>query len=147
MARRPAPPILESDLPPTAQDLVRLVGWTKAEVLIRELGGIPYPVPKGTANNPAGAARFARLAELVGQRGAERIVAEYGDDILNIPRCTRAIARARMRAMRIRYDAGATLEDVALEFGCTTRWVSIVLKRADDGSGKVLEMGGQMGLF
>jgi len=147
MARRPAPPILESDLPDTARDLVRLVGWAKAEALIRELGGIPFPVPKGANNNPAGAARFERLAEIVGQRGAERIVAEYGDDVLNIPNCKQAIARARMRAMRARCDAGATLEDIALEFGCTTRWVSIVLKRADDGTGKVLEMGGQMGLF
>lgn len=147
MARRPAPPILESDLPETARDLVRLVGWAKAEALIRELGGIPFPVPKGANNNPAGAARFERLAEIVGQRGAERIVAEYGDDVLNIPNCKQAIARARMRAMRARCDAGATLEDIALEFGCTTRWVSIVLKRADDGAGKVLEMGGQMGLF
>jgi len=70
--KRPAPPILESDLPATARDLVRLVGWAKAEALIRELGGIPYPVPKAADNNAAGAARFERLAEIVGQRGAER---------------------------------------------------------------------------
>lgn len=80
-------------------------------------------------------------------RGAERIVAEYGDDVLNIPNCKTAIARAKMRAMRARCDAGATLEEIALEFGVTTRWVSIVLKRPDDGGGPVLEMGGQMGLF
>lgn len=43
--------------------------------------------------------------------------------------------------------AGATLEEIALEFGVTTRWVSIVLKRPDDSGGPVLEMGGQMGLF
>ncbi|MDX9717201.1 MAG: Mor transcription activator family protein [Thauera sp.] len=147
MVRKPAPPLLESDLPATARDLVRLVGWAKAEALIRELGGIPFPVPKGANNNSAGAARFERLAEIVGVRGAERIVAEYGDDILHIPNCKTAIARARMRAMRARCDAGATLEDIALEFGCTTRWVSMVLKRPDDGAGAVLEMGGQMGLF
>lgn len=147
MARRPAPPILEADLPATARDLVRLVGWAKAEALIRELGGIPFPVPRGAANNPAGAARFERLAEIVGVRGAERIVAEYGGDILNIPNCKTAIARAKMRAMRARCDAGATLEDIALEFEVTTRWVSMVLKRPDDGAGAVLEMGGQMGLF
>lgn len=147
MARKPAPPILESDLPETARDLVRLVGWAKAEALIRELGGIPFPVPKGAANNPAGAARYERLAELVGPAGADRIVAEYGDDILHIPNCKTAIARARMRAMRARCDAGATLEEIAIEFGCTTRWVSMVLKRPDDGGGAVLELGGQMGLF
>lgn len=147
MARKPAPALLEADLPATARDLIRLVGWPGAEALIRELGGIPFPVPKGANNNPAGAARFERLAELVGMRGAERIVAEYGDDVLNIPNCKTAIARAKMRAMRARCDAGATLEEIALEFGVTTRWVSIVLKRPDDGGGPVLEMGGQMGLF
>lgn len=145
--KRPAPPILESDLPATARDLVRLVGWAKAEALIRELGGIPYPVPKAADNNAAGAVRFERLAEIVGQRGAERIVAEYGGDVMEIPNCKTAIARARMRAMRARCDAGATLEEIALEFGCTTRWVTEVLKRPDDGAGKVLERGGQMGLF
>ena len=145
--KRRALPILESDLPATAQDLVRMLGWAKAEALIREMGGIPFPVPKGAANNPAGAARFERLAEIVGQRGASRIVAEYADDILYIPKCKLAIARARMRAMKARCDAGATLEEIALEFDCTTRWVSMVLKRPDDTAGRVLEAGGQMGLF
>ena len=49
--------------------------------------------------------------------------------------------------LRARCDAGATLEEIALEFGVTTRWVSMVLKRPDDSGGPVLEMGGQMGLF
>ena len=145
--KRPAPAILESDLPATARDLVRMVGWAKAEALIRELGGIPYPVPKAADNNPAGAIRFERLAEIVGHRGAERIVSEYGGDVLEIPNCKTAIARAPMRAMRARCDAGAPLEEIALEFACTTRWVTEVLKRPDDGAGRVLERGGQMGLF
>ena len=145
--KRPAPAILESDLPATARDLVRMVGWAKAEALIRELGGIPYPVPKAADNNPAGAIRFERLAEIVGHRGAERIVSEYGGDVLEIPNCKTAIARAPMRARGARCDAGATLEEIALEFACTTRWVTEVLKRPDDGAGRVLERGGQMGLF
>lgn len=147
MARTPEPPLLESDLPETARNLVRLLGWHGAEALIRELGGIPFPVPKGANNNAAGAARFERLAELVGNRGAEAIVAEYGDQILSIPNCKLAVARAKMRAMRARCDAGATLEEIAIEFRVTTRWVSIVLKRTDDGSGAVLQRGGQIGLF
>lgn len=144
--KRPGPLMLDSDLPETARNLVRMLGWARAEALIRELGGIPFPVPRGVNNNPQGAARFERLAEIVGQRGAERIVSEYGDDILAIPNCKHAIARARMRAMRARCDAGATLEDIALEFGCTTRWVTEVLKRPD-GQGVTVEGGGQLGLF
>ena len=147
MARKPVAPLLERDLPETARNLIRLLGWPKAEALIRELGGIAYPVPKGAANNRAGAARFERVAELVGQRGAERLVAEYGGDIITIPNCKHAIARAKMRAMRARCDAGATTEEIALEFDVTTRWVSYVLKRPDDGEGAILEQGGQIGLF
>lgn len=145
--KRPAPPILDTDLPETARDLIRLVGMRGAEALIRELGGIPYPVPKGENNNPEGAARFARLEDIVGRKGAEAIVREYGDTRLNIPNCKTAIARAKMRAMRARCDDGATLEDIALEFGCTTRWVSQVLKRPDDGHGVIIEHGCQLGLF
>lgn len=147
MARKPAPPLLESDLPATAHNLIRLVGWSRAEALIRELGGIPYPVPMAANNNPAGAARFGRLAEIVGQAGAARIVQEYAGDVLNIPKCHKAIARAKGRAMRARCDAGDTLEQIALQFDCTTRWVSYVLKRPDDGTGAVLERGGQIELF
>lgn len=147
MARRPAPPLMESDLPEVARNLVRLIGWRQAESLIAELGGIPYPVPKGAANNRAGAMRYERLAEVVGPRAADALVAEYGGEVLPVPNCKVAVARAKMRAMRARCDAGATLEEIALEFGVTTRWVSYVLKRTDDAGGQVLERGGQAALF
>lgn len=147
MSRKPAPPLLESDLPETARNLVRLIGWAKAEALIRELGGIPYPMPKGMANNSAGAARFERLVEIVGRHGADALLREYGGGVMPIPNCKKAIARARMRAMRARCDAGATIEQIALEFRCSTRWVELTLKRPDDASGMVLEHGGQLGLF
>lgn len=147
MARKPAPPILESDLPETARDLVRLIGWARAEQLIRELGGVRFRMPKGPNNNAHGAARFEQLAEIVGQRAAERLIAEYGDMIIDIPNCKTAIARAKMRVMRARLADGVTAEEVAREMGCTTRWVSIVNNRPDPGTGAVLEQGGQMGLF
>lgn len=79
--------VFESDLPETAQNLVRILGWEGARALIRELGGVPFPVPKGPNNNPSGAARYEQLAEIVGEDGADRIVAEYGNDILSIPNC------------------------------------------------------------
>lgn len=128
-----AAPMLASDLPETARNLVRLIGWSATQALVRELGGIPYPVPKGPNNNRAGAQRFARLAEIVGEPAALTLVAEYGGEgVLTVPNCKTAVARAAMREMKARCDAGATLEAIALEFGCTTRWVSIVLKRPDE---------------
>ena len=120
--------LYEGDMPATALDLVRLVGLEAALGLIQELGGVPFPVPKGVNNNTAGSARFERLAEIVGQDGALRIVAEYGDDVLNIPTCKQAFAKAKKRAMAAYFDQGATLEEVAVAFRVTTRWVSIAMK-------------------
>lgn len=139
----------EADLPPGARNLIRLLGWADAAALIDTLGGIPFPVPKGEDNNPGGAARFAQLAELVGEDGARAIVAEYGGDRLLIPNCRRALARARMRAMRESYDAGATAEEVALEFRCSYRWVMNVLKMSDETSAEsgIFELPAQGRLF
>lgn len=39
------------------------------------------------------------------------------------------------------YSAGATLEETARAFGCTTRWVSIVAKKELSGVGATLDMG------
>lgn len=128
--------LFESDLPETANDLVRLVGWEGAHALIKALGGIPFPVPKAADNNRAGAARYAQLAEIVGEDGADKIIAEYGDDVLNIPNCRNALAKAKNRAMVAYYDSGKTIEETALAFGVTTRWVSIVCKKSACGSGR-----------
>lgn len=139
--------VREGDLPAGALNLVRLLGWPDASALIHTLGGIAFPVPVAANNNPAGAARFAQLAEIVGEAGAQAIIAEYGGDILNIPNCRQAIARARMRAMRDRYDQGARAEDVALEFRCSVRWVYYAMKVADSEYGAELALPAQGALF
>lgn len=133
---RPECFLYEGDLPEAALDLVRMVGTEGAVALIRELGGVPFPVPKGADNNRQGAARYERLAEIVGDEGAAAIVREYGDCVLNVPTCRNAFARATRRAMAAFFDAGATLEEIALAYGCTTRWVSMALKNFPPASGK-----------
>lgn len=147
MARKRPPPLLESDLPESARNLVRLIGWAKAQALIEARPGVPFPMPLRRDANSAGAARYEHLVELVGARSAEILHREYAGSDMPVPACKKAIAAAAHRAMRARYDQGATLEDIALEFGCTPRWVSVVLKRSDEAFGQVLERSGQMGLF
>ncbi|HAF56026.1 MAG TPA: hypothetical protein DCL01_12660 [Thauera sp.] len=120
--------ISDHDLPETALDLIGLIGWERTQALIAELGGVPFPVPKRANNNAAGARRYLQLAEIVGRQAADVILRCYGDDVLNIPNCKTALRRARNRAIVSFYDDGATLEECALAFGVTTRWVSIVLK-------------------
>lgn len=128
--------LFESDFPETARNLARLLGWDGALSLIRELGGIPFPVPKGPNNNARGAARYERLVELVGEEGAKRLVYEYGDDMLNIPNCSQAFSKGTKRAMAAYYDRGASLEETAAAFGVTTRWVSMALKAVPPMSGE-----------
>lgn len=133
--------ISDHDLPETALDLIGLIGWERTQALIAELGGVPFPVPKRANGNAAGARRYLQLAEIVGRQAADLILRCYGDDVLNIPNCKTALSRARNRAMVSFYDQGATLEECALAFGVTTRWVSIVLKStAPEGAGLLLEM-------
>ena len=120
--------VVKSDLPETARDLVGLLGWERARALIAEWGGIPFPVPKSANGCAAGARRYEQLVEVVGEEGADLLIWCYGDETLTVPNCRAAIARARNRAIVAFYDTGATLEDCARAFGCTTRWVSIVLK-------------------
>lgn len=119
--------VVKSDLPQTAQDLVGLLGWERARALIAEWGGIAFPVPKRA--DGCSARRYEQLVEAVGEEGADLLIWCYGDEVLTVPNCRAAIARARNRAMVAFYDTGATLEDCAWAFGVTTRWVSIVLKR------------------
>lgn len=144
---RPECFLYESDLPAAALDLVRMVGADGAAALIRELGGVPFPVPKGADNNRQGAARYERLAEIVGDEGAAAIVREYGDDVLVVPTCRNAFSRATRRAMAAFCDAGATLEETARVYGYTTRWVSMALKNVPPASGKriMLNVGGLSG--
>lgn len=132
--------LFESDFPEAARNLARILGWDGALSLIRELGGIPFPVPKSPNNNTRGAARYERLVELVGEEGAKRLVYEYADEELRVPNCSQAFAKGAKRAMAAYYDRGATLEETAKAFGVTTRWVSMVLKAVPPMSGERIHL-------
>lgn len=146
-ATTPAPvALLEADLPESARNLVRLIGWAKAHALIQARPGVPFPMPRHRDANSAGAARYEYLVEIVGPRAAEILWKEYRGDEMPVPSCKRAMAAAMHRAIRARLDAGATVEETAIEFGITPVWVCKVAKRADP-AGQALERSGQMGLF
>lgn len=124
------------DLPSSARHLVQMIGWAAASALIKARPGVPFPVPKTIDG-----ARYQYLLEVVGRDAAEVLRHTYGGDRLEIPNCKSALSRAVHRAMRADYDQGDyTLEDLALKYQCTPRWVSIVLKRPEvvDGETQLL---------
>lgn len=121
-------PIYREDLPETAHELIDLIGWDKTKVLIRELGGAPYPVPLWTDNNRGGAERYARLEELVGGPAAQKILGRYRGTVLYVPTCRTAFSRARDREIHRRYDKGATWEQLILEFRLSNCRIREILK-------------------
>lgn len=143
--------ILEAELPPTARDLVRWVGWRGAMAIIREMPGARiYSAERGPTWSPRADARYARVAELCGERGADRLYREILGTIFEVPTCRAAIRRARDRALRDAFDAGATAEQLCADFGLCRRAVFYILKKSDDAdtsTARPADIGGQLGLF
>lgn len=132
-------PVYESDLPEYGKELIGIVGLEAGARLIRELGGVPFPVPLTADGNRHGAWRFNRLVELCGEAGAQQIIALYGGTTMTVPRCAVARQRARWRRIAAFYDAGASLEETAVAFRITTRAISMGLKaRVVEGHGYVI---------
>lgn len=122
-------PIYREDLPREGRDLVDLIGWPCTRVLVRELGGCAFAMPKGKNNNREGEARYEHLVELVGEEAAHALFERFRGSILSVPTCFRAIALARQRRILARYDEGTTLEQLSREFHVTQRWLSAILKK------------------
>lgn len=132
--------IYTSDLPETARNIVRLVGLEAALALIREFGGVTFPFPLGADSNASGAARFASLEDVVGHHAAMRMLTEYAGEDLYIPNCKQAVSSARRRAMIDDYTKGFSIEQVAMAYRVTERWVSNELKAPfDTGHGDAFE--------
>ena len=143
--------LCESDLPPTVQNLIRLAGWRATMALVREMTGAriyPPTSPRARWSDDA-VARFERVAELTGQRAAERIYREYAGDVIEIPSCRGALTAARNRMLRADYDAGCTIEELCVRHGLSRRQVFTVLKGGDDATDppRPANLGGQLGLF
>ncbi|MDR0701293.1 MAG: hypothetical protein LBF61_02620 [Azoarcus sp.] len=151
--------VIVEDLPPVAQELIALIGWDATLALIKHMGGVNLRVPLGFNNNPAGAQRAALLEDILGHEAAARLIAACGGTVLQIPTLRHALARARNAAIRADYDAGATLEELAIKYRLTSRAISAILKGSDTEGARLAVRGhaggrkprpvadGQMALF
>lgn len=88
-------------LPPSIQEIVRLVGFGKAMALVREFGGQEMPIPR----TERGAA-WAALVELIGEPATRTLTAAIpsGHEKIYIALCYRAMKADRNRRMIARYD-------------------------------------------
>lgn len=132
-------PMYREDMPSTARDLIDLLGWPAARALLIAYAGANLMIQLGKCNNSAGAARYEHLVEIMGAESADKLLQVYGGDILNMPTCFRAIARARQRLIQARWAAGAGRKELCAEFGVTAVWLVHVLKRSLTPTGDPLE--------
>lgn len=89
-------------LPPTARLLAEIIGLPEAQRLIEALGGLTITFSKGQRRD--GQARYAEVAEIVGEAGALLLAERLGGAPISIPRCTAAMRAARDDQMREQFD-------------------------------------------
>lgn len=125
-------------LPPTALELCTLVGFKTAFRIMQDFGGQRLLLSKNVRKD--GKQLFNRLAEQVGLSAAEKLTHAFGAfRCFSVPKCKKAVAELKHRKVRMRFDEiclhtpyNAAINQIACEFGLTERWVTTVLKQADD---------------
>lgn len=99
---------LEHLMPPSVHTLVDCIGAPAALALLNTWPGAEVKVPRFPDANPAGARRWAQLAEVVGEDAMQRLADFYGGDVLAIPLCSRARQEKRNRVIRRDFDQFTT---------------------------------------
>lgn len=124
-------------LPSAALQLIEVVGLGTALELVRRYPGTHFPVGKNCTRQ--GKILHAALAEVVGEKEAERIEAAYATQRkLWIPKCEGAMLELRNRRIRARFDeltntlpAYEAVRELALEFKLVDRTIWRILKELD----------------
>jgi len=129
-------------LPYTAHALIATIGAPAACTLLNERPGVQIMVPRHPDANPAGARRWAELAELIGDPAMVALAARFGGEALSVPVCKAARAELRARAIRAMYDRLTRVErfsgrqaiyEIGLQFApITSRAIEGICTRADD---------------
>lgn len=142
-------------LPAQVVDIAQFIGFAKALLLIKGMGGVDFAVPRGlTANRSE---REQRLVDAIGIEATKKFMQVFGGARLYIPRCEHLLREVRNRkfceCIDSAVDGGMTqtkaVQKFAYEFGMTERNGYKVLKRHRSGV-KVRSHGSddsQLGLF
>jgi len=109
-------------LPPTAAQMVAVIGLEAVLALVEACGGARVYVPQ-----PQALGVDHTLVRALGLDAAERLAAHYGGDAITVPRCLAALRGARNRAIRERHAGGARPPSLARRFGLTERQVYAIL--------------------
>jgi len=110
-------------LPPLAQELVALIGFSATIHLVEARPGIPLFVP-----NVLHAEHY--LIGVIGAKAAEALVKNYPGETITVPNCKLALVKIRQRnILKSRQDDGYSQTEAALLHGVTPRWVREIESR------------------
>lgn len=103
-------------LPQVARELVRVIGLDATLALCEARGGLPLAVPMRLA--PDGT-----LIVEIGSLAAEKLIAEFGGNRIEVPKLTALAASRRDELIRDALRAGRSTAEIALRFNLTTRHI------------------------
>lgn len=107
-------------LPQSLREIVEAAGLPAGVALVEAAGGTRVYVPERiTAEH--------RLAQWLGSAAAERLVARFGGETLEVPRCLAAIRAARDQRIRRERSEGAAIAELALQYRLTERQIYNIL--------------------
>lgn len=110
--------------------VIALIGADAAAVLFERLGGLELAIPKVCDSKSSEVA--ALLIDAIGEEAARRIVTACADTRLYIPKANQGRNRGRNQRIRQAYNSGASVNDIALRAGLTSRQVREILGQPDD---------------
>lgn len=121
------------DLPPLAQDLVALIGFSATIRLVELRPGIPTFIPKSVP-----ATNHWMLCVLNG-KAAEALVKHYGGETITVPNCKLALVKIRQRHILKSREDGYSQTEAALLHGVTPRWIRALESREpeEDRNGRL----------
>ena len=124
---------LQDLLPQTVQQIAALIGYPSTMALIEKLGGTTFPIGKGI--HSLGSNRLNMLRQAIGSDNTNKLIADFGGDLLYIPRCAEAMREWRNRKLVERFDelteqglsSLMALSQICPEFGLSDRHVWNIL--------------------
>ena len=104
-----------ADLPPLAQELVRLIGFSAAMRLVDLRPGLPIYIPKEATPE--------HLLAAIGMGAFKELVEAFGGESVTVPNCKLALTKLRHRHARKLRAQGYSQTEVAHLTGITPRQV------------------------
>lgn len=126
---------LASLLPSVVVDIAKIIGFEKALLLVKGMGGVDFAVPCGLSRN--GSEREQRLVDAIGIEAAKKFMRIFGGERLYIPQCEQLLRAERNRrfceCIDAAIDTGMTqtnaVQKLAYEFGLSERYSYEILKQ------------------